>query len=614
MTRLLVLAATVAAFFFRVWGMADEGGLEWDEAFSAALATLPPVDIVRYCLSALQEHPPLFYLLLHWWMGAAGDSEAALRMSAVVPSTLAVPIVAAAAGIAAGPRAAVLAAWALALAPLDVFYGRFTRMYALLTLLAALLLLAAAWTSRHPSDRRGPVLAGAVVVLTIATHYFLAFAIVAPALLLGAQRAGRRLVFSAALTGVALVGVWLAASPGLRDTLVLRVRPNLPEPGRLAELLAASLGAAVWPFGPERPAAVFMAAVLLLVVWQRRRFHPAFWSTAAAAYVVPTLVVPLLTLLGVFYAPRYLAVAMPAAATLVALAGSRLPRVALPPLAVLLALGLAPAILPNLTHRWNDDYVIAVQALREQVRPDDAVVLNGPAQSVWYDRYAKGMPHGRNLIQPRGDTAADIFAAAASGVSSRVLTRAEAEAGLSALARSHPRIWVMESGIDYQDPEGHVSRWLEANAFPASVRRFSNAVIRLYLTDGGRAPLAEQAVGRDLLDLRVARLATDVEVRPGSEARLLIEGPRTGGTGPLKGSVRLVPAAGGSPVWEQDRLLVETAHGLQLRVGVQLPGTVASGDYVIHLAVYQTEALEGPGAGRITRSSEPVALGTVTVR
>ena len=42
---------------------------------------MPPDQIVRYILNAIQEHPPLFYVVLHGWMAVAGDGEAALRMA-----------------------------------------------------------------------------------------------------------------------------------------------------------------------------------------------------------------------------------------------------------------------------------------------------------------------------------------------------------------------------------------------------------------------------------------------------------------------------------------------------------------------------------------------------
>lgn len=609
---LLILSATLAAFALRVPGIADKGGLDWDEAFSAALASLPPLEIVRYCLSALQEHPPLFYLLLHWWIAVAGDSEAALRMSAVVPSTLAVPVVGAATALVAGTPAGAIAAWVLALAPLDVFYGRFTRMYALLTLYVAILLAAAAVMGRRgPRHATGSPLAAAAVVLTVATHYFLAFAVLAPALLLATGRAGRRLVAGATVIGTALIGVWLAASPGLRDTFVLRVGPRLVEVGELANTELSSLGAIMWPFGNVVAGGVVLVAIVLAMLVQWGRLPMPFRGVAVAAFLVPVMGVPLLTLLRITYAPRYIVMAMPAAAVLAGLALRHLPPWGLVPVGALGGWFALQAVLPNYTHRWGD-YPAAVAALRERARPDDGVVLNGPVQSMWYQRYASDLPEGRSLIEPEGSAPSQLFAARVSG---KGLSEREANQGLGEIAAIHPRVWDVESGIGYQDPTDFVLHWLDQRAYPVYDLHFSNAVLRLYFTDGGgKPPTQARPVDQILLDMHVERVALDRwQLEPGAESRIQVVGRRVGGAGQLKASVRLVPDGGGKSVWEQDRPLLEEAGRLEMRGGVQVPKDTAPGTYGLHVVVYQTEAAQGAGAGRIPRSSDAVRIAEVAV-
>ena len=48
-----------------------------DEAFAASLVRHEPLEIIG--LSAGDATPPLFYLVLHYWVGAFGDSEVAMR-------------------------------------------------------------------------------------------------------------------------------------------------------------------------------------------------------------------------------------------------------------------------------------------------------------------------------------------------------------------------------------------------------------------------------------------------------------------------------------------------------------------------------------------------------
>ena len=114
-----------------------------DEVFSIRLATLPFTDMLAGAM-ADTPHPPLHIILLHLWSGLFGASETAARALSVSLS-----------------GAFLLVAWRLlrrflvqwhwlalgtlailAVSPLFVLYGQQARPYALITLLAALNLLA----------------------------------------------------------------------------------------------------------------------------------------------------------------------------------------------------------------------------------------------------------------------------------------------------------------------------------------------------------------------------------------------------------------------------------------------------------------------------------------
>jgi mannosyltransferase len=610
-----IAAATAAAFFLRTYGAADQGGLEWDEAFSAALASLPPLEIVRYCLGALQEHPPLFYLLLHGWMALAGDSEAALRMAASLPSTLAVSLVGAALAAVAGGPVGVIAAWALALAPLDIYFGRFVRMYGLLTLLMALLLAGAALLSARKREPGGLLLVGTALLGTLATSYFFLFAVAGPALVVAFDRVRRRVLVGGGAAAAGLLGLWIAVSPGFRETLALRVQPRAPDAGRLVELLGASFGAIAWPSGPERTAAILMAVIAAVVVlqWLRRGAEQPLTGAALAGFLVSAVGVPILTLIGVFYAPRYLAIAMPAAAALIGLALGRWPGALGAAGALGLALATLPMLPPVLGQRVSSDYALVAADLRARAEPGDAVVLNGPAQWMWYRRYAENLPRPEILVVPEGEAAHQQFAARASG---RGLTATEASQGLERIAGRAPRIWDLESGTGNQDPEGLVGRWLDRHGYPVETLRHASATLRLYLTDGGRAPLEMRARSIGALDMHVEQVGLDSWTPAvGSQMRLLVAGTRAGGNGALKGSVRLVGpegVEGSGTIWEQDLPLVEEGNRLELRAAPRIGMDAMPGRYQLHLVVYQVGSLPAGGSG-ITRTSDVVPLGEVAI-
>ncbi|MSQ23882.1 MAG: hypothetical protein EXR58_04935 [Chloroflexi bacterium] len=602
--RLLLVGATLAAFALRIVNIGDQRGLDWDEVFSAALASIPPGEIVQYELHAIQEHPPLFYFLLHGWMGAAGDGEAALRMSGVIPSVLAVPVVGFATALVAGTPAGAVAAWVLALAPLDVFYGRYARMYALLTLYMAMLLAGAAYMSRRPGSRRGPLLAASAVALTIGTHYFVAFAVILPALVLGFFGGARRTVALASAAAAAFVLAWLAVSPGLKETLITRIGPRGVDPRVILDTFSTSLGAIAWPFGSLGLGAAVVLAALAWVVWRRRSMPSPFWLTAATGFLVPMLIVPALSWVGILFMPRYVVVGIPAAAVLLGLASKSLRVGPLVGVSVVLAAITWSALVPNFSHRWGD-YQDAMREMGLQAHGDDAVVLNGPAQAMWYERYRDSLPDGKILVRPEGPAPSQLFAAVVSGKPVRM---EEAGPVLTEEASAHPRLWVVESATDYFDPQDLVLGWLDSHAYPVSVRHFTNAVLRLYFTDGARPPLESRAVDRDLLDVHVDRVALDAwTLTAGAEARLLVAGFPGSNPGPRKVSVRLIPKDGGKAIWEQDRPLAVNTGRLEMRGGLVIPKDASPGAYGLDLIVYEV------GPGGIARSSEAVRVGEVSI-
>jgi mannosyltransferase len=107
-----------------------------DEANSVAIAHHALADIPG--VLGLDSSPPIYYWLLHLWMGLFGDGEAAVRLPSVLLGTLLIPITALLAFRLAGAWAAVAAAWLLAVSPFAVQFSQQARMYMLLPVFATL--------------------------------------------------------------------------------------------------------------------------------------------------------------------------------------------------------------------------------------------------------------------------------------------------------------------------------------------------------------------------------------------------------------------------------------------------------------------------------------------
>jgi hypothetical protein len=146
-----------------------------DEALSVNIASLSPGDI----LEALRHdgHPPLYYLLLHYWMELVGDGDAAVRALSGVIGVATLPVAWVAGRRIAGIDGARWSVVVLALSPYAIRYSSETRMYSLVMLLSLLgyLLVDDALGLRDGRPRPTPLrLAGIALVagLMLLTHYW----------------------------------------------------------------------------------------------------------------------------------------------------------------------------------------------------------------------------------------------------------------------------------------------------------------------------------------------------------------------------------------------------------------------------------------------------------
>src|SRR5438552_681503 len=75
----VALGVLLAGFALRMW--ASVGPSFWfDEAYSAVVARGSVADILA-TIAADDFHPPLHYLLFHYWRMLAGESELSLRLT-----------------------------------------------------------------------------------------------------------------------------------------------------------------------------------------------------------------------------------------------------------------------------------------------------------------------------------------------------------------------------------------------------------------------------------------------------------------------------------------------------------------------------------------------------
>ena len=167
--------AVVAGVVLRFWAPTP---LWLDETISVNIAKLPVSQIPR----ALSHDgaPPLYYLMLHYWMGLFGRGDESVRALSGVISVLTLPVFWLA-GRRLGGRTVAWVSFFLALSsPFAINYATTTRMYSLMILLSLLGFLALSAAYEEPTPRRLVGLA-AVTAALLYTHYWGIYLVLAAA-------------------------------------------------------------------------------------------------------------------------------------------------------------------------------------------------------------------------------------------------------------------------------------------------------------------------------------------------------------------------------------------------------------------------------------------------
>jgi mannosyltransferase len=129
--QVLLLALVLLGGVLRLFLLGDKS-IWLDEAFSITLSKHSLFDFFRL-LVRTDTHPPLYYLLLKFWL-ILGTSEAWVRLLSALFSTASIPLMYdLVANLYQDERAGLVGAAILALSPFQIWYAQETRMYAMLT-------------------------------------------------------------------------------------------------------------------------------------------------------------------------------------------------------------------------------------------------------------------------------------------------------------------------------------------------------------------------------------------------------------------------------------------------------------------------------------------------
>jgi 4-amino-4-deoxy-L-arabinose transferase-like glycosyltransferase len=395
-TAILVLGLATALRLLRL----SEQNIWWDEGWTMWLARLDPVSIA--IRTAVDAHPPLHYLLMHYWMQAAGSSAFAGRLFSVLAGVLMVAVLYRLARNASGPRLAALAAGLLALARFHVWWSQDIKNYTLAGVFAllSLWLTLRLWDSPAAVRRWRPWLGYvAASALGLFSHYLVALIVLANNVyalirLLALWRQRRALPMRelggwslAQIAVLALFLPWLALH--LRLATIWEPTPPV-DLGFFLQLTATlfSLGVVhnLNEYLPLVGGMLALAGLGAAWAWRGKAVRQRGAALLAGLVVVlPPLVIYVASLSPASFfapqiAPRYLLMFSPAYLLLAALGvlalSQRSPRLGLTALVIVVAAQVWTLSDYYRTRRWTDDLYTLTNVINNFAQPGDGVLLH----------------------------------------------------------------------------------------------------------------------------------------------------------------------------------------------------------------------------------------------
>jgi 4-amino-4-deoxy-L-arabinose transferase-like glycosyltransferase len=640
-----VLALTFLAFLLRTWRLGFQP-LWWDEGWTVYFATSGVGEMIAR--TAIDIHPPFYYLVLHLWILLTGPGAVAVRLFSAVVGTLSVPLLFLVGRRLFGVKAGLMAGLTLAVAPFHVFYSQEARMYGLVTLLVlASTYLCLSLLERREDSRLGGVrwvLYIVVTSLAMYTQYYAAFVPVAQTLFVlfhfrrykgfvGRWIGAQVVLVVAYLPWVAYAGPKLVAYVGEK----LVKEGDLPV-GLWAYLQGHFLAFSVGHLSQGRAmlswlAVAFVALAVLglaAALTSYRRKHLDGWQgREAVVFTLLWLLVPvslgyLINLRYPFTSPaieRLFLLAAPALYLLIGVGLSWLwerSRVAwLAPLLVAL-LTAAPLFDYYVTGRYaEEDYRPLVAKVQALALPEDVVVAVHPWQIGYFRAYYEGATPLLYLTPKEAiDVTSELWAE----------DRAQMTSELDGLLSEHRLLWFPAHQALGRILESEVEGYLSQRHYPVLSQWFSQSTrLSCYAANGetvvtgessnfgNRVSLLEYGVAPGSVEAAWGTLFVDLTWRIDQELN-----------GRYKIALRLVDEAG--QVWAAEdreplgglRPLHEELPGSEIvdRHGLLIPAGTPPGPYELRIGLYRLD--DGQWLDVLGPRGDPLgtekALGQVEVR
>ena len=379
------------------------GSAYWiDEGLSVGIGSHPLFDIPG--LLVQDGSPPLYYMLLHIWMGWFGTSEFATQSLSAIVGLLCIPAAFWAGDVMMGRRVAWAAALLTAINPFLSVHSYEARMYALLVLLG--ILATTAFVLAYVQRRsRWKYVFGVLLVLMLYTHNWSLFFGTACAAAFAwlwwkAERPDRRGLLRDGLIGFGVTALlylpWVPTliSQAKHTGAPWSLRPMFDE-------LIFGTGTTIGGRGPSVALALAAGIAISAMVAERRLRELRTTQSLLIIFAGAVLFAFLASQLSPAWASRYLAVALGPLLLFAAAILCNAGRLGLWALAIFVALCAIPNPV-KLTDK-SDEKAVA-QEIHGYMQPNDLVVVTHPERVPIMRHYLGPQFRYADLYGPVKDT------------------------------------------------------------------------------------------------------------------------------------------------------------------------------------------------------------------
>lgn len=474
-------AVIILASILRLWTLGGESA--WiDEAYSIELAKHSLGEIING--TAADQHPPLYYLLLHFWL-RIGSGVAFARLFSVILGVINIGQILHFGYKTGGVYISLIGALLLAISPMHVWYSQEVRMYILL-----LCLTTASTTSLWWALRKNQVaywfLYCLFTILALYTQYFAVFIILAQGIWVltwvvkGQSKSDLwKWIVSSVISGLFFLP-WLptAINQARFHTMTWVGSPTI---NIIRDtLLRLVFGIAMFTL-PDNLLWVILVIILGFTIWAFKKYLPIFSKNDGAFFyisiwgIIPFLGISIAALLfPVYQFKQYLIVVAPIL-LLGAWITSLLPKTLRIAALSVMILAASISLIYQQISLTKDDWKGAAEYIQQNSVHGDVLYGNPAASSLALAQYAQittpylGIPTDYDIIT--GGWEGEMLSTQATGIT------------FDNLDQSYQRVWLIEFFPEFWDADLTVENWLEMHSILLEEHWFGRIHVRVYHFD-----------------------------------------------------------------------------------------------------------------------------------